>query len=267
MQGRPVGKRVTGRFFLDHVLEHGIEACDYLLAVDVDLDPLAGYQFTNWETGYGDVVAMPDLATLRLLPWLEGSAMVVCDLSRPDGAVVEVAPRRILEHQVERARAMGFEVRCAPPSSSSTSSSESFEEAAAKGWRDLHPHVSTIEDYQLLQTAREEYVLRRVRNEMLDADIPVEFSKGEAGRGQHEVNVTYGHAHRSRRPPSRLQERRQGDRRSVWAGGLVHGQVVDGRGGLVVPHPRQPVGRRLRCPLDGGRRRTRRDYPKWAGSS
>jgi glutamine synthetase len=193
MQGRPVGKRVTGRFFLDHVLEHGIEACDYLLAVDVDLDPLDGYRFTSWETGYGDVVAMPDLATLRLLPWLEGSAMVVCSLSRPDGAVVDVAPRRILEHQVERARAMGLEVMCATELEFYLFR-ESFEEAAAKGWRDLHPHVSTIEDYQLLQTSREEYVLRRVRNEMLEADIPVEFSKGEAGRGQHEVNVTYGRA-------------------------------------------------------------------------
>jgi glutamine synthetase len=193
MQGRPVGKRVTGRFFLDHVLEHGIEACDYLLAVDVDLDPLEGYRFTSWETGYGDVVAVPDTRTLRLLPWLAGSAMVVCDLSRPDGTVVEVAPRRILERQVERARAHGLEVMCATELEFYLFN-ETFEEAAAKGWRDLHPHVSTIEDYQLLQTSREEYVLRRIRNEMLGADIPVEFSKGEAGRGQHEVNVTYGRA-------------------------------------------------------------------------
>ena len=193
MQGRPVGKRVTGRFFLDHVLEHGIEACDYLLAVDVDMEPLDGYRFTNWETGYGDVVARPDLDTLRLLPWLEGSAMVVCDVTDTEGTPVEVSPRRVLRRQIERARDLGLDVRCATELEFYLFN-ETFEEAAAQRWHGLHPHVSTIEDYQLLQTSREEYVLRRVRNEMLGADVPVEFSKGEAGRGQHEVNVTYGRA-------------------------------------------------------------------------
>ena len=193
LQGRPVGKRVTGGFFVEHVLEHGIEACDYLLAVDVDLEPLDGYRFTSWETGYGDVVARPDLSTLRLLPWLEGSAMVVCDVTRPDGEDVEVAPRTVLRRQIERARELGLEVRCATELEFYLFN-ETYEEAAAQGWRDLHPHVSTLEDYQLLQTSREEYVLRRIRNEMQGAGIPVEFSKGEAGRGQHEVNVTYGRA-------------------------------------------------------------------------
>ncbi|HUI04291.1 MAG TPA: glutamine synthetase family protein [Acidimicrobiales bacterium] len=193
MQGRPVGKRVTGGFFLEHVLEHGIEACDYLLAVDVDLEPLDGYRFTSWETGYGDVVALPDLSTLRLLPWLEGSAMVVCDVTRPDGQDVEVAPRTVLRRQIERALSAGLDVRCATELEFYLFN-ETYEEAAARGWRDLHPHVSTLEDYQLLQTSREEYVLRRIRNEMQAAGIPVEFSKGEAGRGQHEVNVTYGRA-------------------------------------------------------------------------
>ncbi|MGA2519420.1 MAG: glutamine synthetase family protein [Acidimicrobiales bacterium] len=193
MQGRPVGKRVTGRFFLDHVLEHGIEACDYLLAVDVDMEPLEGYRFTGWDRGYGDVVAVPDLTSLRLLPWLEGSAMVVCDVLDSAGAPVEVSPRRILQRQIERARGAGLDIRCATELEFYLFR-ETFEEAAAKGWRDLHTHVSTIEDYQLLQTSREEYVLRRIRNEMLGAGLPVEFSKGEAGRGQHEVNVTYGPA-------------------------------------------------------------------------
>ena len=193
MQGRPVGKRVTGSFFLDHVLEHGIEACDYLLAVDVDMEPLPGYRFANWETGYGDLVAVPDLSTLRALPWLEGSAMVVCDVVGLEGTPVEVSPRRILKRQIERAQGLGLDVRCATELEFYLFR-ENFEEAAAQGWRDLHPHVSTIEDYQLLQTSREEYVLRRIRNEMVAAGIPVEFSKGEAGRGQHEVNVTYGRA-------------------------------------------------------------------------
>jgi glutamine synthetase len=193
MQGRPVGKRVTGRFFLDHVLEHGIEACDYLLAVDVEMEPLPGYRFANWDNGYGDVVAIPDLSTLRTLPWLEGSAMVVCDLTDTDGSPVDVSPRQVLRRQIDRARQLGLDVRCATELEFYLFQ-ENFEEASARHWRDLHPHVSTIEDYQLLQTSREEYVLRRIRNEMVAADIPVEFSKGEAGRGQHEVNVTYGRA-------------------------------------------------------------------------
>src|ERR1700761_4616598 len=95
MQGRPVGKRVTGPFFLDHAGEHGMEACDYLLAVDVDMEPLPGYRFTNWDTGYGDLTAVPDYATTRLLPWLEKTALVICDLNGPDGQPVEESPRRI----------------------------------------------------------------------------------------------------------------------------------------------------------------------------
>lgn len=142
MQGRPVGKRVTGRFFLDHVLEHGIEACDYLLAVDVEMEPLPGYRFANWEIGYGDVVALPDLATLRLLPWLEGSAMVVCDVLDTKGDPVEVSPRRILGRQVERARELGLDIRCATELEFYLFR-ETFEEASAQGWRELHPHVST----------------------------------------------------------------------------------------------------------------------------
>ncbi len=193
MQGRPVGKRVTAPFFLEHVLEHGIEACDYLLALDVDMEPLPGYRFANWEGGYGDMVALPDLSTLRRVPWLEGTAMVVCDLVGTDGAPVEVSPRRVLSRQIERAAAAGFDVKCATELEFFLFR-ESFEEAAAKGWRDMHPHTSTIEDYQLLQTSREEYVIRRIRNEMIEAGVPIEFSKGEAGRGQHEINVTYGRA-------------------------------------------------------------------------
>ena len=134
MQGRPVGKRVTGSFFLDHVLEHGIEACDYLLAVDVDMEPLPGYRFANWETGYGDLVAVPDLSTLRSLPWLEGSAMVVCDVVDLEGAPVEVSPRRILRRQIERAQELGLDIRCATELEFYLFR-ETFEEAAAQGWR------------------------------------------------------------------------------------------------------------------------------------
>jgi glutamine synthetase len=193
MHGRPVGKRVTADFFRSHSAEHGIEACDYLLAVDVDMNPLPGYRFANWDRGYGDVVCLPDYATARRIPWLEGTAMVIADLSDGSGAPVEVAPRQILRRQLERAAERGLRVLAATELEFYLFR-DSYEEAAAKGWRGLTPHTSTIEDYQLLQTAREEYILRRIRNEMLGADIPVEFSKGEAGRGQHEVNVTYDEA-------------------------------------------------------------------------
>ena len=193
MHGRPVGKRVTADFFRSHVAEHGIEACDYLLAVDVDMNPLPGYRFTNWDTGYGDFVCRPDYATARLIPWLEGTAFVICDLTDEDRVPVEVSPRQILRRQLERAAERGLRV-CSATELEFFLFMDSFEEADAKGWKGLTPHTSTIEDYQLLQTTREEYVLRRIRNEMCAADIPVEFSKGEAGRGQHEVNVTFDEA-------------------------------------------------------------------------
>ena len=191
--GRPVGKRVTADFFASHVAAHGIEACEYLLAVDIDMTPLPGYTFASWDTGYGDVVCRPDYSTARLIPWLPGTAMVIADLTDDQGEPVEVSPRQMLRHQLDRAAERGLLVDAATELEFFLFR-DSYEEAAAAAWKDLTPHTSTIEDYQLLQTAREEYILRRIRNEMLGADIPIEFSKGEAGRGQHEVNVTYAGA-------------------------------------------------------------------------
>jgi glutamine synthetase len=193
VHGRPVGKRVTADYFSTHVAEHGIECCEYVLAVDVDMTPLPGYRFANWDTGYGDVVCRPDFATARRIPWLEGTAWVIADLTDGSGAPVEVSPRQILRRQLERAAERGLRVLAATELEFYLFR-DSYEEAAAKGWQGLVPHTSTIEDYQLLQTSREEYILRRIRNEMIGAGIPVEFSKGEAGRGQHEVNVTYDEA-------------------------------------------------------------------------
>ncbi len=190
LQGRPVGKRVTGHFFLDHVIEHGIEACDYLLTVDVDLKPQPGYRFANWESGYGDLSLALDPTTTRLLPWLPGTALVLGDLTATDGTPVEVSPRRMLRRQIERAAERGLRVRCATELEFYLFH-DSFDEAAARRWQDLRPHSRTIEDYQITQTSRDEYVLRRIRNELSAADVPVEYSKGEAGRGQHEVNVRY----------------------------------------------------------------------------
>jgi glutamine synthetase len=190
LQGRPVGKRVTGAFFMDHVLEHGIEACDYLLACDVDMEPMPGYEFADWETGYGDLNAVIDPATVRPLPWQPGSVLVLCDLVTLDGQPVEVSPRRILRRQLERAAAMGLTIKCATELEFYLFR-DSFADAADKHWQGLVPHADTIEDYQLLQTSREEYVIGAIRNQMVAAGIPIESSKGEAGMGQHEINITY----------------------------------------------------------------------------
>jgi glutamine synthetase len=193
LQGRPVGKRVTGSFFLDHVAQHGIEVCDYLLACDVDMEPLPGYRFANWDSGYGDLNAVIDPATVRPLPWVPGSVLVLCDLLTLEGEPVEVSPRRILRRQLERAAAHGLEIKCATELEFYLFR-DSFAEAAEKHWRGIVPHADTIEDYQLLQTSRDEYVIGQIRNQMVEAGIPIEFSKGEAGIGQHEINITYGGA-------------------------------------------------------------------------
>ncbi len=193
LQGRLVGKRVTAPFFTAHVAEEGFEACDYLLGVDVDMEPLPGYRFTGWERGYGDLTAVVDPSTARRLPWAPGSALILCDVVDDGAQPIEVAPRQVLRRQVERAAERGLEVRCATELEFYLFT-ESRQEAASKGWRDLTPHSQGIEDYQVVETGREEYLLRRMRNEAIGAEVPVEFSKGEAGRGQHEINVTYAPA-------------------------------------------------------------------------
>jgi glutamine synthetase len=195
LQGRLMGKRVTGHYFLDHVVEEaGIEACNYLLAVDVEMTPVPGYRFANWEQGYGDMKAVPDLTTLRPVPWLEKTALVLCDLvDHETGTPVEVSPRRILQRQVERAAAAGYTIKIGSELEFFLFR-DSYEEAAAKGYADLEPHSPVIQDYHLLQTTRDEYLIRAIRNAMDAAAVPVEFSKGEAGRGQHEINLEYADA-------------------------------------------------------------------------
>jgi glutamine synthetase len=193
LQGRLVGKRVTGSYWVEHMAGgfEPVHACNYLLAVDSEMNVLPGYAFANWSQGYGDMVVQPDLATIRLIPWLDKTALVVCDvLDEETGAPIEVSPRRILQRQVERAAALGYEVLFASELEFFLFR-ESLEEAAAKGYADLTPHSDVVEDYHILQTTRDEYVIRAIRNGIDGAGIPVEFSKGEAGRGQHEINLVY----------------------------------------------------------------------------
>ncbi len=194
LQGRLMGKRVTGHFFRDYVLRDGIDACNYLLAVDVDMTPLPGYEFANWDKGYGDFLCRPDLSTLRLTPLLDKTALVLCDLfDEQTGEPVEVSPRQILKRQIERAQAAGYTINCGSELEFFMFR-ETYEEAQKKNFSGLDAHSAFIEDYHILQTSRDEYVIRAIRNGMDGAGVPVEFSKGEAALGQHEINLRYSDA-------------------------------------------------------------------------
>jgi glutamine synthetase len=191
LQGRLVGKRTTGRFFLQSVADAGTENCDYLIACDMDNNPVPGYRFTSYEQGYGDMLAKADWNTVRLIPWVEKTALIMCDLLDVEShELIPVAPRSILQHQVDAAAAMGF----LPMVASEIEFflfKETYDEAYEKGYRDLKPHSPWLEDYHILQTTKDEYVLGAIRRGLEAAGIPVEFSKGEAGRGQHEINLDY----------------------------------------------------------------------------
>jgi glutamine synthetase len=196
LQGRLVGKRVTGSYWSEHMGggTEPLHACNYLLAVDSEMNVLPGYTFASWDQGYGDMAAQPDLATIRKIPWLEKTALVLCDLlDEETGAPVEVSPRRILQRQVERAAAAGFALNFASELEFFVFR-ESLEEAAAKDYTNLTPHSLVVEDYHILQTSRDEYLIRDIRNGIDGAGVPVEFSKGEAGKGQHEINLVYANA-------------------------------------------------------------------------
>lgn len=193
IQGRLMGKRVVGHYFLDQVAKHGLHACIYLLTVDMEMEPLPGFKLTSWERGYGDMKMAPDLRTLRLIPWLAKTALVFCDLYAEDDEPVEEAPRWVLKRQVERAAKAGYVVKMGSELELYLFK-DSFEEARAKRYQDLTPVSSYLEDYHILQTTREEPLIRAIRNGMEGANVPVEFSKGEWGRGQEEINLCYADA-------------------------------------------------------------------------
>ena len=193
MQGRLLGKREHAEFFLEESAEHGVEGCNYLLALDMEMDPQAGYAMASWEQGYGDFVLTPDLGTLRRIPWLEGTALVLCDVGWGDGSPVVASPRQVLRTQVERARALRYE----PMMGSELEFyllKESYEEAHAKHYRDLTPSVPYILDYHILATTFDEPLIRHIRNSMAGAGIKIESSKGEAWPGQQEINLRYSDA-------------------------------------------------------------------------
>ncbi|MBI4944144.1 MAG: glutamine synthetase [Actinobacteria bacterium] len=190
MQGRLQGKRVHAQFFLDDTLGHGTEGCNYLLAVDVDMNTVDGYSMSSWDTGYGDFVFRPDLSTLRPAPWLPGTVMVQCDLTWLDGSDVVQSPRQILLRQVRRAEAMGF-VALAGTELEFMVFDDSYEQAWDKGYRDLTPSNRYNVDYSIIGTTRVEPLLRDIRNMMHRAGLVVESAKGECNYGQHEIAFKY----------------------------------------------------------------------------
>ncbi len=191
MYGRLMGKRISGQYFIDDVLDGEIHACDYLLACDMEMDPVPGYKFTSWAAGYGDFRLIPDLKTLRLASWLEKTALVICDIYNEEkDKLVDVAPRTILRKQVERAAKQGY-VAMGASELELYLFKDSYDEAAQKNYINLQPMGNYIEDYYILQGTKEEFVIGAIRHHMERSGVPVEFSKGEWGPGQQEINLRY----------------------------------------------------------------------------
>jgi glutamine synthetase len=189
--GRLLGKRFDADYFIEEVARHGTHGCDYLLTTDMEMDPVPGYRFANWELGYGDFHIAPDLSTLRLVSWLPETAFVHCDVkSEKTHDFVAEAPRSILCQQIERARSMGYQAMAATELEYYAFST-SYKQAEAQNHQNLDPLGWYLEDYHLLQGAREEFFTSAVRRHLKQSGIPVENSKGEWGLGQHEVNVRY----------------------------------------------------------------------------
>jgi glutamine synthetase len=190
MQGRLQGKRMHAAYFVDHVLDHGTEGCNYLLAVDIDMNTVPGYAMSSWERGYGDMQFVLDLQTIRLLPHLPGTAMVQCDLSWLDSAEVAASPRTILTRQVAAAAERGF-TALAGTELEFIAFETGYADAWRSGYRDLRPANLYNVDYSILGTSRIEPLLREIRNTCYAAGMDVESAKGECNLGQHEIGFRY----------------------------------------------------------------------------
>jgi len=192
MQGRLVGKRFQAEYFVDgaHEETHG---CNYLLADDIDMEPVPGYAAASWEQGYGDFVMKPDMTTLRRLPWLQGTALVLADVLDHHHHDVPHSPRAMLKRQIERLKNQKMRAYCASELEFYLFD-ESYETIRDKHWQAPKTAGHYIEDYHILQTTKEEGVMRAIRRGLQGAGIPVENSKGEWGPGQEEINVRYSDA-------------------------------------------------------------------------
>jgi glutamine synthetase len=193
MQGRLMGKRLHAPFFMSEVATHGAEGCYYLLTVDVEMNTVQGFSMASWDTGYGDFVFSPDMSTLRRVPWLERTALVVADLAWQDGTPVAASPRQILRRQLDRLAERGWRAMIGSELEFILFR-DSYEQARAKRYHDLSPANAYNVDYSILGTTMVEDVLRPIRLGMAAAGIAVEDSKGECNFGQHEVNFRYSDA-------------------------------------------------------------------------
>lgn len=207
LYGRLVGKRFASEFFLSTVADAGTHACDYLLTADMEMEPVQGYQFANWETGYGDLHLLPDFSTLRLASWLDKTAMILCDVTALDDGqqddeqksdehqVIPFAPRSVLRRQIERAASNDFNIMTASELEYYLFNT-SYRDAVANeyGLKSLETAGWYLEDYHALQGTREEPFNATVRRHLSQSGIPVECTKGEWGKGQHELNVCYSDA-------------------------------------------------------------------------
>ena len=193
--GRLVGKRVAARAFRRILNEGGgVNASLYLFVVDMDMEPLPGFALTDWDRGFQDFLMLPDLSTLRLVPWLERTALVLCDaVIERTGEPVEVSPRQILKRQIRLAADQGLAVKCGSELEVFFFT-DGYRDAWARQYRELHPLSDYRADYHLLQTTRDEWLIKRIRLGMEAAGVPIEFSKGEWGLGQHEINMEYADA-------------------------------------------------------------------------
>ncbi|WP_429390152.1 glutamine synthetase family protein [Paenarthrobacter sp. TE4293] len=191
--GRLQGKRCGARSFMEDVLDHGAEGCNYLLAVDVEMETVDGYAMSSWETGYGDMVMMPDISTLRRVPWLEGTAIVQCDVLWTNHTPVAASPRQILKAQIERLEKLGYRAY-AGTELEFIMFDDSYSQAWEKNYTSLTPATQYNVDYSLLATARLEPVIRSIRTNMEAAGLVVESSKGECNLGQQEITFRFDEA-------------------------------------------------------------------------
>jgi len=192
-QGRMQGKRCGARYFLEEVMTHGAEGCNYLLAVDVEMNTVDGYAMSSWQDGYGDLVMKPDLSTLRVVPWVAGSALVLCDVLWLDNNPVVASPRQILRRQIARLAELGYQAY-AGTELEFILFEDTYEEAFKKNYTDLSPSTLHNVDYSLLATTRLEPLIRDIRVGMEGAGLYLEAAKGECNLGQQEIGFRYDEA-------------------------------------------------------------------------
>src|SRR5262245_42558084 len=190
MQGRLQGKRCAAEYFLNEVVPHATEACNYLLAVDVEMNTVGGYEMSSWDRGYGDFVLRPDLTTLRHVPWHEGTVLVLADIEWVQGGDVPASPRQVLKRQLDRLAERGLAAYVGTELEFIVFD-DTYEQAWQRGYRELTPANQYNVDYSMLGTGRLEPLLRRIRNDMAGAGMYVESAKGECNPGQHEIAFRY----------------------------------------------------------------------------